>query len=92
MTQEQLFNTIISLLIAIGWYWVRGIDKRQDEDKQRMDNIERQLNTELRTIGEHYQRRDDAKDQFNRLYDLVNEVKGQTQRINDKLDNKADKT
>ena len=91
MTQEQLFNTIISLLIAIGWYWVRGIDKRQDEDKQRMDNIERQLNTELRTIGDHYQRRDDANEQFNRLYDPGNEVKGQTQRITDKLDHQADK-
>lgn len=91
MTPEQLYNTIISLLIAIGWYWVRGIDKKQDEDKARMDRIEAQLNSEMRGIGEHYQRRDDAREQYGQIYEALKDIKAQVQRINDKLDHKADK-
>ena len=64
MSLEQWFNSVLGLLLAVFWYWVRSIDKKQDEDKARMDKLEERTQSALAEIRRDYQRRDDAhKDQ-----------------------------
>lgn len=84
MTPEMFYNAVLGLLISIGWYWVRSIDKKQDEDKLRMDRIEERMRRE-------YQLREDAKRDSDRLYDTLKDIKAQITRLGDKIDQKADK-
>lgn len=85
MTPDMLYNALLSFVAAIGWYWVRSIDKKQEEDKQRMDRIEERIRTE-------YQMRDDARRDNDRLYNELHEIRNQMTRISEKIDQKADKT
>lgn len=80
ITPELIAGAIVSLIIAVFWYWVRGIDKRRDEDRKTLNYIQRE-----------YVRRDDYKEDNARIYDLLREIKGQLDKLDDKLDKKADK-
>ena len=91
MTPEMLYNALLSFIAAVGWYWVRGIDKKQDEDKTRMDRMERDMRDEVRDIRSEYQRRDDAAREAEQTRSLLNEIKTDIRGISDKLDRKADK-
>ncbi|MDO4434861.1 MAG: hypothetical protein Q4B71_00400 [Cardiobacteriaceae bacterium] len=91
MNLDQLFNSMMGLLLAVFWYWVRSIDKKQDEDKARMDKIEERTQSALAEIRHHYQRRDDAHKDQSALMEMLRDIKHQITRINDKLDQKADK-
>ena len=84
MTPEMLYGTLLSFLMAVIWYWVRSIEKKQDEDKQRMDRLEEQMRRE-------YQLREDARRDNDRLYNELREIRNQMTRISEKIDQKADK-
>lgn len=91
MTPEMLYNALLGLVVAVFWHWVRGIDKKQDEDKARMDRIDARLGSEIAEIRKDYQRRDDAEKDNKRVVDMLKDIKEQVDKISDKLDRKADK-
>lgn len=87
----MLYNALLGLVIAIFWHWVRGIDKKQDEDKARMDRIDARMNAEVLEIRKEYQRRDDAQKDAQLVMEMLREIKSQIEKLGDKLDQKADK-
>lgn len=91
MTPEMLYGALLTFVSGVCWYWIRGIDKRQDDDQLRMDRIERDMHEEIRAIRDEYQRRDDAKSNMTMLHSLLTEIKADVRTINEKIDRKADK-
>lgn len=92
MDANTIYNTVLGLVIAIFWHWVRGIDKKQDEDKSRMDRIDERMGKEFAEIRRDYQRRDDAHKDSQLILSMLGEIKTQVEKLGDKLDKKADKS
>ncbi len=69
-----------ALLSGVFWYWVKSISKQRDVDRADVEYIKRE-----------YVRRDDHRIETSRVYDLLKEIKSQLQKVDDKLDKKADK-
>lgn len=80
ITPQLMASAVVGLMTAVFWYWVRSIDKRHDEDRKTLNYIQRE-----------YVRRDDYKEDNNRIYDLLTDIKRQLDKLDDKLDKKADK-
>lgn len=91
MNEQMIYGAILSMISAIFWYWVRGIDARQNETKQLLTRLEERLHEEVRMVSKEYQRREDAHRDQQQLMLIMQEVKSQLNKINDKLDRKADK-
>lgn len=81
LTPEMIAGAIISLIAAIFWHWVRSIEKHRDEDRK-----------ELNYIQHEYVRRDDYKEDTAHIYYLLKEIKTQLDKLDSKLDKKADRT
>ena len=81
MTEQMLYGALLTLLSGVIWYWVRGVDERGKENKRAIEDVK-----------ERYQRRDDAGKDYQSLYHLMQDVRAQVEKINDKLDRKADKS
>lgn len=92
MDTNTIYNTILGLVIAAFWHWVRGIDKKQDEDKARMDRIDERMSKEFAEVRKDYQRRDDAQQQSGLIIEMLKDIKNQVEKLGDKLDKKADKS
>lgn len=82
--QSETINVVAAVIIpaltAGFWYWVRGLDNR--------------ILTQAKTdefIKLNYQRRDDALRESERIYAALKEIKQQLNKIDEKLDKKADK-
>lgn len=80
MSLEQAFQLVLSLAAGLGGLWVRQLQQELTELKRQSEQIRRD-----------YQRRDDAAKTDDQLLDMLREVKTHIQRIEDKLDRKADK-
>ena len=81
MTEQMLYGALLTLLSGVLWHWVRGVDERGKENKRAIEDVK-----------ERYQRRDDAGKDYQSLYHLMQDVRAQVEKINDKLDRKADKS
>ncbi len=51
----------------------------------------RRVDSSVEYIKRNYVRRDDNKSENQRIYDLLREIKSQIEKLDDKLDKKADK-
>lgn len=80
MTEQMLYGALLTLLSGVLWYWVRGVDERGKDNRR---DIER--------IKESYQRREDARHDHAQVMDMLKDMKRNLEKINDKLDQKADK-
>lgn len=80
ISPELIGSAVIGLITAGFWYWVKSIDKRNDEDRKTLNYIQRE-----------YVRRDDYKEDNARIYDLLKDIKRQLNQLDNKLDSKADK-
>ena len=80
MSLEQAFQLALSLAAGLGGLWIRQLQQELTELKRQSEQIRRD-----------YQRRDDAAKTDDQLLDMLREVKTHIQRIEDKLDRKADK-
>ena len=80
MSLEQAFQLALSLAAGLGDLWIRQLQQELTELKRQSEQIRRD-----------YQRRDDAAKTDDQLLDMLREVKTHIQRIEDKLDRKADK-
>jgi hypothetical protein len=80
MTLDLVLQVAFGLLAFLGGLWVRQL-------QQELADLKRQS----LAIQRDYQRRDDAAKSSDQMIDMLREVKTHIQRIDDKLDRKADK-
>ena len=80
MSLETAFQIVLGMVAFLGGLWVRQL--RHD-----LDHLKRQIDR----VREDYQRRDDAEQHYNQMLEMLRDVKLHIQRIEDKLDRKADK-
>ncbi len=80
ISAEVIGAGLLALLSGVFWYWVKSISKQRDVDRADVEYIKRE-----------YVRRDDHRIETSRVYDLLKEIKSQLQKVDDKLDKKADK-
>lgn len=91
MPPDMVISLVVGTFSAIFWYWIKNIDKKQDEDKARMDKIEAEFRAETQKIRSEYQRRDDAKREYNNVLQLLRDIRSDVRDLSHKLDKKADK-
>lgn len=80
MTIEMAFNIAISLIAALGGIWLRSLQEELKNNR-----------TELASIRNEYQRREDALRDNQIMTGLMQDIKRSIERIDGKLDRKADK-
>lgn len=80
MSLDLAFNIALSLLSALGGLWLRSMN----EDVRR-------LQYELTQVRQDYQRREDAQRDLQLMTGMMQDIKDSIQRIDNKLDRKADK-
>lgn len=88
---DMVMSLVVGTFSAIFWYWIKNIDKKQDEDKARMDKIEADLRGETQKIRDEYQRRDDAKSEYSNVLQLLRDIRSDVRDLSNKIDKKADK-
>ena len=80
MTIEMAFNIAISLIAALGGIWLRSLQEELKNNR-----------SELASIRNEYQRREDALRDNKIMTGLMQDIKRSIERIDGKLDRKADK-
>ncbi|HGM6997560.1 hypothetical protein BMF90_07500 [Serratia sp. OLHL2] len=80
MTIEMAFNIAISLIAALGGIWLRSLQEELKNNR-----------SELASIRNEYQRREDALRDNQIMTGLMQDIKRSIERIDGKLDRKADK-
>lgn len=80
MTIEMAFNIAIGIIATLGGMWLRSL---QEELKN--------TRSELVSIRNEYQRREDAQRDNQIMTGLMQDIKRSIERIDGKLDRKADK-
>lgn len=80
MDLGRAFEIVLSLVAFLGAVWVY----RQQGDIKDLQN-------DLRKIRDQFQRRDDAERDFKTVLDRIQDVQRTVERIDTKLDRKADK-
>ncbi|HBE9082716.1 hypothetical protein [Serratia fonticola] len=80
MDLGRAFEIVLSLVAFLGAVWVY----RQQGDIKDLQN-------DLRQIRDQFQRRDDAERDFKTVLDRIQDVQRTVERIDTKLDRKADK-
>ncbi|RLR18142.1 hypothetical protein D8L93_03545 [Sodalis-like symbiont of Bactericera trigonica] len=80
MSLDLAFNIALSLLSALGGLWLKSVSEEL-----------RRLQHELTQVRQDYQRREDAQRDLQLMTGMMQDIKDSIQRINNKLDRKADK-
>ncbi|MBS9777175.1 MAG: hypothetical protein KGV50_00295 [Gammaproteobacteria bacterium] len=80
INEDAIIATLFGALSTVFWYMLKARDKRLDK-----------CDTEIDRIRDNYQKRDDAKRDFDIINDSLKEIKTNTRLISEKLDKKADK-
>ncbi len=85
--EKVIIGTLFATLSSIFWYWMKNRDRRMEKIEVEQDRIK-----------DGYQKREDARrdrDDARRDFEIINdslkEIKRNVLKINDKLDQKADK-
>ncbi|WP_140918349.1 hypothetical protein [Limnobaculum xujianqingii] len=80
MTLDIAFQLVLGLACFFGGIWIKRL---QDDIKS--------LQSEIKEIKDKYQPRLEADRDFSVLKDLITDIKQRIERIDNKLDRKADK-
>ncbi|MBG6243050.1 MAG: hypothetical protein EKE20_15055 [Candidatus Symbiopectobacterium sp. Dall1.0] len=80
MSLDLAFNIALSLLSALGGLWLKSVSEEL-----------RRLQYELTQVRQDYQRREDAQRDLQLMTGMMQDIKDSIQRIDNKLDRKADK-
>ncbi|MFT4465399.1 MAG: hypothetical protein ACMX3H_12775 [Sodalis sp. (in: enterobacteria)] len=80
MSLDLAFNIALSLLSALGGLWLKSVSEEL-----------RRLQYELTQVRQDYQRREDAQRDLHLMTGMMQDIKDSIQRIDNKLDRKADK-
>ncbi|MFT4465840.1 MAG: hypothetical protein ACMX3H_15835 [Sodalis sp. (in: enterobacteria)] len=80
MSLDLAFNIALSLLSALGGLWLKSVSEEL-----------RRLQYELTQVRQDYQRHEDAQRDLQLMTGMMQDIKDSIQRIDNKLDRKADK-
>ncbi|MEN3259871.1 hypothetical protein AAH678_14165 [Sodalis endosymbiont of Spalangia cameroni] len=80
MSIDLAFNIALSMLSALGGLWLKSVREEL-----------RRLQHELTQVRQDYQRREDAQRDLQLMTGMMQDIKDSIQRIDNKLDHKADK-
>ncbi|MCQ4171727.1 MULTISPECIES: hypothetical protein [Hafniaceae] len=81
MTMDSAFQILLALVACFGGLWIRRLG-------QDINDLEKAVER----IRSEYQRREDAKSNFTHMMEALREVRAAIDRIDTKLDKKADKS
>ncbi|USS96622.1 hypothetical protein M5J15_07395 [Serratia symbiotica] len=76
MTIDMVFNLAIGIIAFLGELWVRTLQEDSGD---------------LMNVRQDYQRREDAQRDMTLVTGMMQDIKNSVQRIENKLDHKADK-
>lgn len=80
LTLDTAFQICLGLAATFGGLWIRGL-------QQDITGLEKAVES----IKTEYQRREDAKSDFKNMMDALRDLRNAIDRIDTKLDKKADK-
>lgn len=84
---EMMGGAVLALLTGGFLYYIKANGADKGKIREEINELRRQIEQ----VKWHYQRKDDARADNQRIYDLAAEIKAQISEINRKLDRKADK-
>lgn len=84
---ETVFGTVLSLLIAAMWYWVRGIADGLKEARHERD----ELLGEINKVKIDYATKAEARADAQQVMASLGRLESKMDKMSDKLDRKADK-
>lgn len=87
LTVEWAFGFVVSIAITALW---RFVNAQAEADKVLTLEI-KALNEKLHIVEKNYQTKTDARETRKEIIDLLNEIKSDLKKVNEKLDKKADK-
>ena len=88
MDFEFGFKTIWPFLTAAFWFWDNGISGRLKEADKRIDD----LKDELHAVKLSYHTKQDAKADSTNIAAALERIENKLEKVNEKLDRKADKS
>lgn len=80
MTMDSAFQILLALVACFGGLWIRRLGQDISDLEKSVDRIRTE-----------YQRREDASNNFTQFMDAIREIKSALDRMDSKLDKKADK-
>lgn len=88
LTLEWAFGILVSIAITALWRFVNA----QAEAYKVLTLEIKSLNEKLHNVEKTYQSKSDARETRKEIIDLLNEIKTDLKKVNEKLDQKADKS
>ena len=88
MDFEFGFKTLWPIVTAAFWFWVNGIAGRLKEADKRIDD----LKEELHAVKLSYHTKQDAKADRDNIAASLGRIENKLEKVNEKLDRKADKS
>lgn len=88
ITVEYSFGVAVSFLIAVLWYWVKGISDGMKDARYERDR----MRDALHKVEINYATKEEAAANQHNVMELLNKLDGKMDKLADKLDRKADKT
>ena len=88
MDFEFGFKTLWPIATAAFWFWVNGISGRLKEADKRIDD----LKEELHNVKLSYHTEQDAKADSTNIAAALERIENKLEKVNEKLDRKADKS
>ncbi|KNC89913.1 hypothetical protein [Trabulsiella odontotermitis] len=80
MSLDMAFQIALALAATFGTIWIRRLQKDISDLEKAVDRIR-----------DEYQRREDARSNYDNMMDAMRELRAAIERIDNKLDRKADK-
>lgn len=88
LTVEWAFSILVSLLIALLWHFIRVLEKKFDAAEQDRNR----LRDELNEVKLGYATKQEASANAQNVMSALNRLEDKLDRVNEKLDKKADKS
>lgn len=87
MDWEFAFKTLWGIATAAGWFWVNGISGRLKEADRRAEDLRERLHE----VEKSYRTKAEAVADLKTVSDGLARLEAKLDKLNDKLDRKADK-
>lgn len=84
-------SIVATIVQAIFWRWVSSIGDSSKDNSKKLEAFGEQLSTLRAEIYRDYQSKTDSHKDNDRIMQSLHEIKTELNKVNDKLDKKADK-
>lgn len=84
-------STVIGLVQAIFWRWVAGISDNQKSNTEQIADVKNQVSQLQAEIYRDYPTKVDMHKDNDKIMQSLSKIEHQLEKVNDKLDKKADK-